>query len=167
MQNPQAQLQQLSESYPKVVAKEKNRTQIDAAMASLNASITPERRMEGMLLLQEGIKLYQLDKNSEAYDKFEQCKAIYANADAWHHQGVINFQRENFPRAFEEFSAAILMFKDYASAYRFRALCILFILENNRMLNKNSDLENFAKINLNQAVKLGDQEAQRALNEFF
>jgi tetratricopeptide (TPR) repeat protein len=167
MQDFKTQLQGLVSSYPKVLKKEQDRAVVDATMNALNASITPERRRQCETLLNEGMRLYQLDRNDEAYEKFEQSKAVYANGDAWHHQGVINFQKQNFGRAFEEFSAAIMLYKDYASAYRFRALCVLFLLEENNNLNQTSELKDFARANLNKAISLGDAEAKRALAEFF
>ena len=167
MQDFETQYQGLLSSYPKVLKKEQDRSLVDATMNALNASITPDRRRQSESLLNEGMRLYQLDKNDEAYQKFEQSKAICANGDAWHHQGVINFQKQNFGRAFEEFSAAIMLYKEYASAYRFRALCVLFLLEENGSLNQTSELKDFAKANLSKAINLGDAEAKRALVEFF
>lgn len=167
MNNSRLQLQGMMASYPKVLKKEQERGAIDAAMSALYASTTPQQRKQCETLLFEGIKLYERDQNDAAYAKFEECKAVYANGDAWHHQGVINFQRENFERAFEEFSAAILLYKDYASAYRYRALSILLLLEENGQLNQSSDLINFAKSNLRKAIELGDEAAREVQEQFF
>lgn len=167
MDSPRIQLNGLLESYSKVLAKEQNREYYDEMMLNLRATLTEERigRCEG--LLYEGIKLFELNQYEAAYEKFEECKSVYVNGDAWHHQGVINFELGNFKRAFEEFSASILLFKDYASAYRFRALSIIYLLEQNDKLHENLDIERFAIENLEIAIDLGDQEAERAFLHYY
>lgn len=130
--------------FPKIVQKEVDKEYY----AGLNALLQTlpnysERQEQALSILCVGTEFFNKDQYDEAYIYFENSKSLLATPDAWFYCGMVNFQKENYERAIQEFSAAILLFEEYGDAHFFRGKSIYELLhwsDNTQISPENNDL---------------------------
>jgi tetratricopeptide (TPR) repeat protein len=150
------QIQNLKLLIAKVKERERNNSISNDALNHLNSM--SNKKDESYQYVERGINKYLHNDLDGAFDLFDKAITLFPNADAYYNRGVIQLDRRNATNGITDFTAAILLFPEYANAYHNRAICIIATLKDYGVLNSPdcSDLLAFARQDLNKSISLGN-----------
>lgn len=157
------QLEQVKNYIPKAIRKAQEREGQD-----YNTYVSQDTLNRCSAFLQSGIKKYENGDYFGAYKDFEASNNASANADAWHHKGVISMGINNFEKAFSEFTASILLYPKYTTAYLHRAEIVLHLHASvsRNVDDSDEELLAFAINDLRVGKQLGSRECKEMLQDF-